>query len=361
MSNRFDVLERYAPLFPSPEPSFDQFLRRRDRKRRNKRVAAGVVGILFFVAPIAFFAGRISAERTHQTQIPATRPTTAPLGTAPGFVLDLRTGKRTPLAESLAGGLRFAASPDGTTLAYMGYEGEVRQIFTARIDGTGIRQMTHDPIGATSPAWSPDGTKIAYVGGGTGYFADDRDLFVLDVATGESTKVIDGGASGGLQFTPDGSSLLYDGGGGGFGGTVLRTVPVAGGKSSLLIPPSEGVTDAGDGSLSPDGSLVTYLGGGSFRSPSGAFAHCGPCRWVANADGTDRRVLPKQRCWVSNPAGTWSPDSSRIVCSGDNGDIVVADILTGRASRVAEGNGAVWLDNDTLLVEVVHPVNPGPG
>ena len=52
MSDRFDVLERFTPLFEAPEPSFERFLRRRDRKRRNQRVAAGVVGIAVFLAAV---------------------------------------------------------------------------------------------------------------------------------------------------------------------------------------------------------------------------------------------------------------------------------------------------------------------
>jgi hypothetical protein len=51
-SDRFDVLERFAPLFEAPERSFDAFLRRRDRRRRNQRVTAGVVGIAVFVAMV---------------------------------------------------------------------------------------------------------------------------------------------------------------------------------------------------------------------------------------------------------------------------------------------------------------------
>ena len=53
MTDRFDVLERYAPLFEAPEPSFEGFVRRRDRRRRNQRIAAGVVGIAVFLAAIA--------------------------------------------------------------------------------------------------------------------------------------------------------------------------------------------------------------------------------------------------------------------------------------------------------------------
>ena len=41
--DRFDVLERFAPLFDAPEPSFTEFLRRRERKQRNGRVVSAVV------------------------------------------------------------------------------------------------------------------------------------------------------------------------------------------------------------------------------------------------------------------------------------------------------------------------------
>ncbi len=53
------------------------------------------------------------------------------------------------------------------------------RIFVAGLDGTAIRQLTHDPTGATSPAWSPDGTTIAYE---SGPVAGPGGLFVIDVA-----------------------------------------------------------------------------------------------------------------------------------------------------------------------------------
>ena len=68
--------------------------------------------------------------------------------------------------------------------------------------------MTEDPVGADWPAWSPDRTKIAYQSGEGGYCC--RDLFVLDVAAGTTAQLVDGEASAdGIQFTPDGSSLVY--------------------------------------------------------------------------------------------------------------------------------------------------------
>jgi hypothetical protein len=71
MSNdRFDVLDRLAPLFEAPEPSFEAFLRRRDRKRRNQRIAAGVVGIAVFVVAVWIVMSVGSFDRTQTPAVP---------------------------------------------------------------------------------------------------------------------------------------------------------------------------------------------------------------------------------------------------------------------------------------------------
>ena len=73
---------------------------------------------------------------------------------------------------------------------------------------------------------------------------------------------------------------------------------------------------------------------------------------MSNVDGTGFGLLPGH---LSNPAGTWSPDGTRIVCSGadgvSGGGIIVVDVATGDFTRVAQGKGAIWLDDHTLLVE----------
>jgi hypothetical protein len=83
--NRYDVLERLAPLFEAPEPSFEGFERRRDRKRRNQRIAAGVVAIAVLVVPAWIVA---TGGRSDRTQTPGgSGPTASPasqLPTPPG-------------------------------------------------------------------------------------------------------------------------------------------------------------------------------------------------------------------------------------------------------------------------------------
>jgi Tol biopolymer transport system component len=269
------------------------------------------------------------------------------------YLLDLTMGKMTPLPEAIIRSLgesderppyprwvpRYAASSDGSRLAYVGVgeEGSL-QVFVAGIDGTGVRQLTHDPRGAMFPAWSPDGTLIAYKGSGG--------LLVLDVATGESTPIAGEGRIqpwSQLQFTPDGSSLLYTSGS--RSQAFLRTVPIEGGKGTVLIGRDEGMGYAGNGSLSPDGSHVTMMGS-EINGP-------GALRFVANTDGSELRTIPGRH---SNPSGTWSPDGKLIVCAASDrnsgGGVIVVDVATGSVSPVAEGNGAIWLDPNTLLVEV---------
>ena len=301
-----------------------------------------------------------SPAKLDRTQTP-TSAVAAPSAPVPAeseadYMIDLNTGVITPLPEAILRSLgetaegegaesHYAASPDGSQLAYVGTGDEGSpQIFIAGIDGTRIRQITHDPVGAGWPAWSPDGTTIAYVGGRRApRDLIPGDLFILDVAKGEPKQIADGVADpySGIQFAPDGSSLVYTDPGSSSAAAEMRTVPVAGGQSTILFGGGHGgMGHAGQGSMSPDGSLVTMTGH-EIGGPGAAV-------FVSNADGTQRRTIAG---YGTNPAGTWSPDGSQIVCLSYGGRILVVDIATGEASPVAEGNGATWLDDHTLLVE----------
>ena len=67
-------------------------------------------------------------------------------------------------------------SPDASRIAFT--TDMYWDIFTARPDGTDVRQLTHTGnVQEWDPAWSPDGTRIAYAGQ-DGY-KGDFDLFTM--------------------------------------------------------------------------------------------------------------------------------------------------------------------------------------
>ena len=150
--DRFDVLERLAPLFEAPEPSFEGFLRRRDRKRRNQRIAAGVVAIAVFLVPVWIVAtGR--AVRSHADAGRGPDRRRRRWTTSRPFFLDLRTGEQTPLPESIVRRPRLRRF---TRRHEDRVRGGRRRAGARRSSSPGstapaIRQVTHDPTGATHP------------------------------------------------------------------------------------------------------------------------------------------------------------------------------------------------------------------
>jgi hypothetical protein len=77
-----DERERYERAFNQfkmPEPAWDRLVCRRDRKRRNQRIAAGVVGIAVFVAAVWIVTTAGSFDRT---ATPADKPAVNPADAA---------------------------------------------------------------------------------------------------------------------------------------------------------------------------------------------------------------------------------------------------------------------------------------
>ena len=62
--------ERAVSVVPLPPDGFDGLQRRRDRKRRNQRIAAGVVGIAVFVAAVWIVTSVGAFDRTQTPAVP---------------------------------------------------------------------------------------------------------------------------------------------------------------------------------------------------------------------------------------------------------------------------------------------------
>ena len=283
---------------------------------------------------------------------------TLPGGTAYGAIVDINTGKITPLPPSIAtSGSSYAVSPDHTKVAYNLCCEAPGPLRVANIDGTGIHQVTApgDPLRAGAwdaygAQWSPDGSKLVY----QQRHATTRELgnlFVLDVKTGRRTKITNLDQTERWDwwftfpnFSSDGKYVLFHLPRGDNSNPAwdLWSVPVTGGTKNLVRP------NVGWGGFSPDGMWTSWLSPVDGQSFSGGELHiltCDGCRPYAEQGGASRALVRNGH--LSWPR--WSPDGTRISYS-DGGSIYVVEVRTGSVSKVAEGGNAEWFDDHTLIV-----------
>lgn len=106
----------------------------------------------------------------------------------------------------------FCVSPDGQWIAFeeTPYEGGT-SVYVAELDGTGLRQISP----GVTPAWSPDGRFVAlahwpdFFQGTEGKPPRDPGIFLLDVASGMSTRLTDQFPDSNPAFAPDGGRVFF--------------------------------------------------------------------------------------------------------------------------------------------------------
>jgi Tol biopolymer transport system component len=367
MTDLKTLVEQEMDRASTPSYGLGDVAIRRDRKYRNRRVAGGVVGgaigIVLIAAVIQVTNDKGATMRPANTPSPTSSPTietAIPPGVVlpPGvtadaagadagldYLVDLDTGATTPLPESIRGGLEgngYAVSPDGAEVAYLGAADDgSEQVFVARLDGTRVRQITDEPGPHADPAWSPDGTKLAYVQHGN--------VFVIDLNNGRTIQVtFEPTQHTGVstpQFTPDGASIVYTVDRAGNSDVLI--VPATGGEVSFggevsLLAGGDGM-DAQDGTLAPDGLQLAYQC--SAGEPDASLC-------LANADGSNAKVLVRGWSGKNVLDPSWSPDGTRLAYWVFHAwDVYVIDVATGETTIVAKGAFPTWLDDHTLIVE----------
>ncbi len=217
--------------------AFERVLARRDRKRRNERIAAGFVGAAVFALVALWFVRLLSAAPT--PAVP--RPEPAPPRNGKWVVISVSSldpGAR-PMSRGKPANL-FLTGPDGSARLLAGAEGDstLQQCPAFSPDGsklaygqTGLGEKTVVVSGFSSageleeptsripvawapsfvgpcPVWAPDGQRLATIAPGLGVLIVDLDGTKHFVAL-DAYGLVEGSTTGTLplRWSPDGSQL----------------------------------------------------------------------------------------------------------------------------------------------------------
>ena len=332
MTDYRDVLERLGDRAPMPEPAFDRILRRRDEKRRNKRISAGVAGLTVSAALVLALT-QVSVDRgATPVEIPTPLPSngwiayTAEPGNhasgAPRYIYLAGEGlaARRIVGSDGDGLIRRcpAFSPDGSMLAYSEYAspspGTVTLVVTA-LDGSGDPTGREQRIAAPTmqepnllcASWSPDGRRLAYT--------DDTGLRVASL-DGQTPVRLSRPYIHDFEWSPDGSQIAVS------VDAAVLLVPVDGGEVRVV----PGGMDGGTLTWAPDG---TRLAVGRDHS----WATRNPGIQVIDVNRNVVRTLDLGDDPTMGGDPVWSPDGAHIAFV-DDGRIVLAD---------PDGGGSVTL------------------
>jgi Tol biopolymer transport system component len=349
MTEDRNTLERELDRLSPPRLSLDQLAHRRDRRRRDQRIRAGLLGVAI---AIAIVAGAVSIGAIRSTSpvpgedprpTPTPPPTSAasrgdgefivfaPRSTGVGWDLaarDPETGDVRTVVETtgIVDGVDECSnqgpctnfirkaewSADGRWVAF--------EVSNASLDGPPLgpcaptvglwvqgpdgvpRQLTTPcdaPPSRSNDAvqelweWSPVDARLAYAR----IDGEADELSVIDPSDGTRTSLVTGTIdptfttqASSLVWSPEGSRIAY------VDGSSVYAVDVGGGERSLLADSFEDVIDI---AWSPDGTQIMVHDRGRYRIQ------------VMNADGSDLHVLLQGEDACCETA--WSPNGDRIV------------------------------------------------
>lgn len=207
-------------------------------------------------------------------------------------------------------------SPDGDRVVFESDRSGVAQIYIMNADGSELRVLTDDPLGAETPVFSPDGKHILFAA----YVAEgNNDVFIMAADGSERRRITEGpGYDGHPHFSANGKRIVFN---------SDRTTPDRVASWSERWHEIFSVAlDGGDlrqhtrcqsvctfGSLSPDGKKVLYRR--TIEGPSFSWFLTPIQRnsevFIADADGTNAVNLSNNAAFDGWPR--FSPDGGWIV------------------------------------------------
>jgi Tol biopolymer transport system component len=222
-------------------------------------------------------------------------------------------GKRVLATGAIVFAIAAVLSPSVAAAAFPGKNGRIAyvglpagetnlDIFTVRPNGSGLQQLTDDPIEEADPSWSADGRRLAF----TRFEPAGRAVFTINADGGDPTPVVNtvSPISPAPSFSPSGRQIVYT------TGWTIRTVRPDGSRLRRLVSAKR----QGSGlcrpllespRYSPSGRRIVFTGRPRGRRQEGI--------WTMRRDGSRLRHVVGSCSGpvVTNP--DYSPDGRHIV------------------------------------------------
>ena len=210
--------------------------------------------------------------------------------------------------------------PEGNSIAYMAYRGQVPQIYQRSLVVDSEQPVGNFPGMTFAPKFSPDGNRLAMSLATNG----NTDLYLIELQNGRpagerrrltNNQAIDTSPS----FSPDSSELVFNSDRA--GSPQLYTMSIDGGDPKRI---SFGGGNYGSPAWSPRGDLIAFT-----KIKDGLF-HIG----IMKTDGSDERLLTRS---ALDESPTWAPNGRVILFSrkdyGDNTTKLYTIDVTGYNER----------------------------
>lgn len=336
------------------EPDQDSWKQQQDRQDRTKRTKriGGFAAAIVSLGVLALILITMRSGGDMSTPDPAAAPAIGEgepppsAETTNGYLLDLETGEATPLPANIPE-TKYDVSPDGTQITYDADPDSDSKIVVANMDGSDIREFSFDGKEVRGPAWSPGGSMIVYLGIDQTDPDGPGNLYLLDIATGDSSQITDLpqtpvmlGSYLSPSFSQKGDTVYFQYPRGATQVRDLWSVPITGEEPTLVR------RRAAYGEVSPDGTQIAFL-----RSTTSD-------PWAGEGIEIVGTLEPDAEPRTLVNGGSiqwqrWSPDGTRIAYAdreGSDPGVYVADVANGETTRVGDGTFAGWVDDQTLIV-----------
>jgi len=209
------------------------------------------------------------------------------------------------------------------------------KLFVARLDGSGLRQLTSGPGEDVTPVWSPDGSQVVFASARDG----NEDVWIVQAdGTGLRNLTNHPGSDSHPSWSPDGRMIVFCSTRGDGENDDIYTIRVDG--SDLRRLTDNGLYWDTFPSFSPDGRKILFRRLLRTRSSEGTLVNSEVM--VMNSDGTGVVNLTRDAWFDGWPS--WSPDGRRIAFSSNRSDPYQIYVMNADGSGVTQVVNSPYTD-----------------